>query len=62
MLISINMPHMQGEYDGGKLDFEAGKWGPLGEAGVRIRERILMTLEVKDWSLFGTDGEREAEE
>jgi len=52
VLISINVPHVPGEYDAAQLRLEAGEWGPLVGAAVKHRDEILKTFRVLDWALF----------
>ena len=51
-LISINVPHAQGEYDPEQLDFEALKPGPLLATAKQHHEKILQSFKIEDWSLF----------
>jgi len=53
IVVTINVPHVPGEYDPEGVDLPAQKLGPLVEEAVAIRQRILESFEVKDWSLFG---------
>ena len=57
ILLVVNVPHIPGEYDKGSIDLENKKIGKLIEDGVRIRERIVETFEVKDYGLFVNDEE-----
>ncbi|KAF2143878.1 uncharacterized protein K452DRAFT_285917 [Aplosporella prunicola CBS 121167] len=52
IVITINVPHVPGEYPKDEVDFAAAKQGPLMEHAITIRQKILETFEVKDWSLF----------
>jgi hypothetical protein len=52
LLLVVNVPHIPGEYDKEGIDLEAGQVGKLIEDGVKIRERVLETFEVKDYGLF----------
>ncbi|KAI4113652.1 MAG: hypothetical protein LQ338_008141 [Usnochroma carphineum] len=55
IVVTINIPHIPGhqEPSNGEVDFEEGKLGSLVEEGMRIRDEIWRTLEVRDWGLFG---------
>ncbi|PHH68315.1 hypothetical protein CDD83_6157 [Cordyceps sp. RAO-2017] len=53
VLITINVPHIKGEYDEEDVDLELGKQGKhIGDA-VMYADRIWKTLKIKDCSLFG---------
>lgn len=53
ILITINVPHIKGEYDEDDVDLELGKQGKLIGDAVEYSARIWETLKVKDWGLFG---------
>ncbi|KAL2117553.1 hypothetical protein VTJ04DRAFT_7213 [Mycothermus thermophilus] len=53
MLITINVPHIKGEYDEDEIDLELGKQGKLIGDAVDYAARIWETFEVKRWGLFG---------
>lgn len=55
MLVTINVPHVIGQYEAGSVDLEHGKMGPLLEQAAKWRERLLETFEVRDWGLFGEE-------
>lgn len=56
VLVATNVPHMEGEYVKGEVDPDVpGKLGRLLEVGIKVRERICETLEVRDWGLFGEE-------
>lgn len=55
MLVTINVPHLPGQYEAGSVDLEHGKMGALLEQAGKWRERVLETFEVKDWGLFGEE-------
>ncbi|KAL8713941.1 MAG: hypothetical protein Q9220_002087, partial [cf. Caloplaca sp. 1 TL-2023] len=59
ILLIVNIPHIPGHQEptDGDVDFEAGRFGSLVEAGVRMRDELWRTLEVKDWALFGSGGD-----
>jgi hypothetical protein len=52
LLIVVNVPHIPNEYDKDGIDLENGKVGKLIEDGMKLRDRILETFEVKDYGLF----------
>jgi len=52
VVITVNVPHTPGEYQKQDIDLSALKLGPLLEAGQNIRQKVMETFEVKDWSLF----------
>lgn len=51
-VVSVNVPHLPGEYQKEDVDVGNGKLGRLLEVGEVVRQRILGSLEVKDWGLF----------
>ncbi|KJZ76193.1 hypothetical protein HIM_04275 [Hirsutella minnesotensis 3608] len=53
ILITINVPHIKGEYDEDQVDLELGKQGKLIGDAVQHSARIWETLRIKDWGLFG---------
>ena len=55
ILVTVNVPHVIGQYDTGSVDLEHGKTGPLLEQATKWRGRVLETFEVKDWGLFGEE-------
>jgi hypothetical protein len=52
-LITIQIPHMKGEYDIDEPDLKSDAPTGLMKTGLEIAARISETLEVKDWNLFG---------
>ncbi|PKS10861.1 hypothetical protein jhhlp_002618 [Lomentospora prolificans] len=50
--ITINVPHIKGEYVEDEVDLELGKQGVLIGAAVEYAARIWDTFKVKDWGLF----------
>ncbi|KAF3801073.1 Nuclear import protein mog1 [Colletotrichum gloeosporioides] len=52
ILITINVPHIKGEYDEEDVDLELGKQGKLIGDAVEYAARIWETFKVKDWTLF----------
>jgi hypothetical protein len=59
VLVSVNVPHVPGEYDEASLDLPAQKVGGLLEAAGAIRQKVLESFEVRDWSVFGEEGKDE---
>ncbi|KIW00883.1 uncharacterized protein PV09_07636 [Verruconis gallopava] len=55
ILLVVNVPHLPGQYNKDEIDFENRKLGKLTEDGVKIRQRILETFEIKDYNLFVND-------
>lgn len=55
IVITINVPHVRGEYNEADIDLEAKNLGPQIREAVEIRDEILRTFEIKDWRLFDTD-------
>jgi hypothetical protein len=52
VLITINVPHIKGEYTEEEVDLQMGKQGRLIEDAVEIAARIWETFKIKDWGLF----------
>lgn len=52
VLIVINVPYIPGQFDAGSVNVDAAQFGELGNQAQQIREKILQTFEIKDWSLF----------
>ncbi|GJC87346.1 putative ran guanine nucleotide release factor [Colletotrichum liriopes] len=52
ILVTINVPHIKGEYDEADVDLELGKQGKLIGDAVEYAARIWETFKVKDWTLF----------
>ncbi|KAL8732165.1 MAG: hypothetical protein Q9166_002912 [cf. Caloplaca sp. 2 TL-2023] len=55
IVVTINIPHIPGhqEPSDGEVKFEEGKFGSLVEEGLRIKDEVWKSLEVRDWGLFG---------
>lgn len=53
ILITINVPHIKGEYDEEDVDLELGKQGKLIGDAVDFSARVWETFKIKDWNLFG---------
>lgn len=56
IVVTVNVPHVPGEYRKEDVDLPAQKVGPLLDAATAMRQRILETFEIRDWSLFVNDG------
>ncbi|KAI3325353.1 Mog1p/PsbP-like protein [Xylariaceae sp. AK1471] len=52
ILITINVPHIRGEYDEEDVDLQLGKQGKLIGDAVDYAARIWESFNVKDWGLF----------
>jgi hypothetical protein len=52
LLVVINVPHIPGQYDKVDVDPEKGKNGPLLEAAIGYRAKVMETFEIRDWELF----------
>lgn len=52
ILITINVPHIKGEYSEEEVDMQLGKQGKLIEGAVEIAAKIWETFKIKDWGLF----------
>ena len=52
LLITINVPHIRGEYEEEDVDLELGKQGKLIGDAVDYAAQIWETFKVKDWGLF----------
>ncbi|KAL2163386.1 hypothetical protein VTH06DRAFT_5443 [Thermothelomyces fergusii] len=52
ILITINVPHIKGEYDEEEVDLALGKQGELIGNAIEYAARIWATFKVNDWRLF----------
>ncbi|RDW73797.1 hypothetical protein BP5796_07239 [Coleophoma crateriformis] len=52
ILITINVPHIRGEYTEEEVNLQMGMQGKLIENAVEIAARIWETFKIKDWGLF----------
>ncbi|ESZ96769.1 putative ran guanine nucleotide release factor [Sclerotinia borealis F-4128] len=52
ILVTINVPHIQGEYSADDVDLQLGKQGKLIENAVEHAAKIWETFHIKDWGLF----------
>ncbi|KAI1194298.1 Mog1p/PsbP-like protein [Nemania serpens] len=52
ILITVNVPHIRGEYDEDDVDLELGRQGKLIGDAVDYASRIWESFTVKDWGLF----------
>lgn len=52
VLITINVPHIKGEYDAEDVDLQLGKQGQLIGDAVEYASRIWSSFKIKDWNLF----------
>jgi hypothetical protein len=53
IVITINVPHIKGEYKEDEVDLDVGRQGKLIEDAVEFAAKIWESFEVKDWGLFG---------
>ncbi|KAI9852538.1 MAG: hypothetical protein M1838_000406 [Thelocarpon superellum] len=51
VVVTINVPNVPGNTD--DVDIGAGRLGPLLEEALLMRNRVLETLDIRDWDLFG---------
>jgi len=52
ILITINVPHIKGEYDEEEVDLALGKQGELIGDAVEYAARIWGSFDIEDWKLF----------
>ena len=52
LLVTINVPHIKGEYNEEDVDLELGRQGKLIGDAVDYAAKIWETFKVKDWHLF----------
>ncbi|KAF4622676.1 hypothetical protein G7Y89_g14353 [Cudoniella acicularis] len=52
ILVTINVPHIKGEYTEEEVDMQMGKQGKLIENAVEDAAKIWETFKIKDWGLF----------
>ncbi|EFX03758.1 ran GTPase-binding protein mog1 [Grosmannia clavigera kw1407] len=52
LLVTINVPHMRGEYDEEEIDLALGKQGELIGDAIDYASHIWATLRIDDWKLF----------
>ncbi|KAI0475010.1 Mog1p/PsbP-like protein [Xylariaceae sp. FL0804] len=52
LLITINVPHIKGEYDESDVDLELGRRGRLIGDAIEYASRVWETFKIKDWGLF----------
>lgn len=55
MLVTINVPHIAGQYEAGSVDLENGKMGSFLEQAGKWREKVLGSFEIREWGLFGEE-------
>lgn len=55
LVVAINVPHVQGEYDQASVDLDAVRLGGLMERAAEWREKVLASLEIREWGLFGEE-------
>jgi len=52
IIITINVPHIRGEYSEEDVDLQLGKQGRLINDAVEFASKIWETFKIKDWHLF----------
>ncbi|KAI9878453.1 MAG: hypothetical protein M1830_000837 [Pleopsidium flavum] len=52
LLITLNVPHITGQYAPDEMNLELGMLGKQLSAALVYRNRILETFEIRDWGLF----------
>lgn len=52
ILVTINVPHIKGEYDEDEVDLALGKQGELIGDAVEYASKIWETFKIRDWNLF----------
>lgn len=52
VVVTVNVPHLKGQYEEGAVKLEEGRYGLLLEAGQVVKDRVLGSFEVRDWGLF----------
>ncbi|KAK4889530.1 hypothetical protein LTR27_011705 [Elasticomyces elasticus] len=52
VLVAVNVPHIPGHYIAGQVDLRRRMTGDLLRVGGEIREKIVESLEIRDWELF----------
>lgn len=78
LVITINLPYIESQTDtstpfavSGPLagqerqedvDFEQGRFGSWVEEGMKVRDEVHRSLEIKDWSLFVDEGNQTHED
>ena len=53
LMITINIPHVQGQYEPHEISMEDGRTGGLINEGQKIRDQVISSFQIKDWGLFG---------
>ena len=52
ILVTINVPHIKGEYDENDVDLALGKQGQLIGNAIEYAAKIWGSFKIKDWKLF----------
>ncbi|KAI5460266.1 hypothetical protein BGZ63DRAFT_244434 [Mariannaea sp. PMI_226] len=55
ILITVNVPHIKGEYDEEEVAPELGRNGKLVGDAIEYSAQIWSSFKIKDWRLFGED-------
>ena len=53
ILITINVPHVKGQYEPHEINLEDGRTGAMINDAQKIRDQIIATFQIRDWDLFG---------
>jgi hypothetical protein len=52
IIITINVPHIKGEYSEEEVNLQLGKQGKLISDAVEYAAKIWETFKIKDWGVF----------
>ena len=52
ILISVNSPHVPGQYNPEDVDMENGKLGPIWEQALRLRDMVLRTFKIESYDFL----------
>ncbi|KAF2758262.1 Mog1p/PsbP-like protein [Pseudovirgaria hyperparasitica] len=55
IVVTINVPHVPGEYVKEDVDLQAQRLGPLMETAMEMRGKVLESFEIREWGLFGEE-------
>jgi len=55
VIVTVNVPHIKGEYDEEDVDFEMGKTGTLIGTAVSHTSKVWATFKINDYGLFKAD-------
>ena len=57
IVVSINVPHIRGQYSKEDVNLEEQKEGPQLAEARELRDRVIQSFDVRDWGLFGVEEE-----